>query len=74
MAGTGKESLRQVQQQALQQRLNIQNVALGRLLEMNMVQFEDEVRRELDDNPALELKNGETDKETDDFNETPEQL
>ncbi len=39
-----------------------------------MVQFEDEVRRELDDNPALELKNGETDKETDDFNETPEQL
>ena len=56
MAGTGKESLRQVQQQALQQRLNIQNVALGRLLEMNMVQFEDEVRRELDDNPALELK------------------
>jgi len=71
MAGTGKESLRQVQQQALQQRLNIQNVALGRLLEMNMVQFEDEVRRELDDNPALELKNGETDKETDDFNETP---
>ena len=74
MAGTGKESLRQVQQQALQQRMNIQNVALGRLLEMNMVQFEDEVRRELDDNPALELKNGETDKETDDFNETPEQL
>ncbi len=74
MAGTGKESLRQVQQQALQQRLNIQNVALGRLLEMNMVQFEDEVRRELDDNPALELKNGEMDKETDDFNETPEQL
>ncbi len=74
MAGTGTESLRQVQQQALQQRLNIQNVALGRLLEMNMVQFEDEVRRELDDNPALELKNSETDKETDDFNETPEQL
>ncbi len=74
MAGTGTESLRQVQQQALQQRLNIQNVALGRLLEMNMVQFEDEVRRELDDNPALELKNSETDKETDNFNETPEQL
>ena len=74
MAGTGTESLRQVQQQALQQRPNIQNVALGRLLEMNMVQFEDEVRRELDDNPALELKNSETDKETDNFNETPEQL
>lgn len=74
MADTGTESLRQVQQQALQQRLNIQNVALGRLLEMNMVQFEDEVRRELDDNPALELKNSETDKETDNFNETPEQL
>lgn len=53
MVSTGKESLRQVQQQALQQRLNIQNVALGRLLEMNMVQFEDEVRRELDDNPYL---------------------
>lgn len=74
MAISGKENLRQEQQQTLQQRLNIQNVALGRLLEMNMAQFEDEVRRELDDNPALELKSTEDNKESDDFNETSEQL
>ena len=48
------ESLRQEQQLALQQRLNPQNVALGRVLEMSVPEFEDEVRRELDDNPALE--------------------
>lgn len=52
---SGKESLRLLQQQKLQQRLNPQSVALGRLLEMNALQIEDEVRRQLDENPALEV-------------------
>lgn len=48
------DSLRLEQQLRLQQRLNPQSVALGRVLEMSEPEFEDEVRRELDDNPALE--------------------
>ena len=67
------ESLRQEQQLALQQRLNPQNVALGRVLEMSVPEFEDEVRRELDDNPALEAVEPENDT-TDDFGESSEQL
>lgn len=50
-----KERLEQSLQQRLQQRINPQHVALGRVLEMNTPEFEDEVRRELDDNPALEI-------------------
>lgn len=48
------EKLSQVLSQRLQQRLNLQNVVLGRVLEMTTPEFEDEIRRELDDNPALE--------------------
>ena len=51
---TQGDSLRLEQQLRLQQRLNPQSVALGRVLEMSEPEFEDEVRRELDDNPALE--------------------
>lgn len=68
---TGK--LRQEQQQRLQQRLNPQNVALGRVLEMSVPEFEDEVRRELDENPALEAIDHSSD-ESSDFNETSDQL
>lgn len=50
----GKENLRQELTQRLAQRLNLQSVALGRILEMTTPEFEDEIRRELDDNPALE--------------------
>lgn len=50
-----KESLIQVQQQRLQQRVNPQNVALGRMLEMSLPELEEEVRREIDENPALEV-------------------
>lgn len=50
----GKENLRQEMTQRLAQRLNLQSVALGRILEMTTPEFEDEIRRELDDNPALE--------------------
>ena len=66
------EQLRQVQQQKLQQRLNPQSVALGRVLEMSVPEFEDEVRRELDENPALEVADSPV---TDhDFGETSDQL
>lgn len=71
-----KTSLQQVQQQRLQQRLNPQNVALGRLLEMSVPELEDEVRRQLDDNPALEPVD-ERDSATDsspDFDETSDEL
>ena len=67
------ENLRLEQQTALQQRLNPQNVALGRVLEMSVPEFEDEVRRELDDNPALEAV--EADREpTEDYGESAEQM
>lgn len=67
------ENLRLEQQLALQQRLNPQNVALGRVLEMSVPEFEDEVRRELDDNPALEIV--EADRESsDEYGESAEQM
>lgn len=67
------DRLRQEQQQKLQQRLNPQNVALGRLLEMSVPEFEDEVRRELDDNPALEVIEPAA-PATDEYAETSDQL
>lgn len=70
-----KENLRQEQQQRLQQRLNPQNVVLGRLLEMSAPEFEDEVRRELDDNPALEaIETADTLPDDNSFGETAEEL
>ncbi len=71
-----KESLKQVQQQRLQQKLNPQQVRFGRLLEMSTPEIEDEVRRELDENPALEEVDHSQDAALgdDDFNETAEQL
>lgn len=68
------ENLRLEQQLALQQRLNPQNVALGRVLGMSVPEFEDEVRRELDENPALEAVEHQTDAQHDDFDESAEQL
>lgn len=71
-----KESLKQVQQQKLQQKLNPQQVRFGRLLEMSTPEIEDEVRRELDENPALEEVDSAQDSAhgDGDFNETAEQL
>lgn len=67
------------QQSRLQQRLNPRQVLLGRFLEMTTPEIEDEVRRALDENPALETV-GEP-QQTDDgwsgdegFDETAEQL
>lgn len=69
------DKLRQEQQQKLQQRLNPQSVALGRVLEMSVPEFEDEVRRELADNPALEAVDTSTEGGSDhDFAESSEQL
>lgn len=65
------------QQQALKLRLNPQQVAFGRLLEMSAPEFEDEIRREIDENPALEIAEPEVaddHTEGEEFNETSEQL
>lgn len=70
----GKETLRLEQQQRLQQRLNPQNVALGRLLEMSVPELEDEIRRELDENPALELAEPAADASAQDFGESSDEL
>lgn len=70
------ESLRLEQVQRQQQRLNPQSVALGRVLEMSEAEFDDEIRRELDDNPALEVVDNKTSGEADDsnFGESAEDL
>ncbi len=70
MAGN-TETLRQEQQLRQQQRLNPNTVALGRLLEMSVPELEDEIRREVDDNPALEvIETGESLTHTSDFGES----
>lgn len=62
------------QQSRLQQRLNPQQVIFGRYLEMTAPEFEDEVRRVVDENPALEVVAEHSDPGDADFNETSEQL
>ncbi len=46
---------RLTQQQQLRQKLNPAQVRFGRLLEMSAPEFEDEIRRVADENPALEI-------------------
>ncbi len=50
-----KESLKLTLSQKMQQRLSPLQIRFVRMLEMNGPEIEDEVRRELDDNPALEV-------------------
>lgn len=72
-----ESSLRLSQEQKLQQRLSPQQVMFGRLLEMSAPEVEDEVRREVDDNPALEVLDPSAEALPDpesDFNETAEEL
>lgn len=75
-----KESLRQTLRQKMQQRLSPLQMKLVRLLEMSTPEVEDEVRRELDDNPALEAEShdggiaAEGGEEQDAFNESAEQM
>ncbi len=49
------ENLKLEQQSKLQQRLNPRQVIFGRYLEMTTPEIEDEVRRAVDENPALEV-------------------
>ena len=49
-----KEALHLSQEQKLQQRLSPQQVQFVRLLEMSRPEMEDEVRHEIEDNPAIE--------------------
>ncbi|MDO4319059.1 MAG: RNA polymerase factor sigma-54 [Bacteroidales bacterium] len=70
------------QHQQLRLKLNPKQMRFGRLLEMSSPEFEDEVRRMLDENPALQTVEGgvdmpghpDDDNAHDDFNETAEQL
>lgn len=75
-------SLNLQQQTALRQRLTPAQVMFGQYLEMNAPELEDELRRALDENPALELAEHERDvcehdsrdDEGELFDETAEQL
>ena len=76
-----KEALQQTLAQRMQQRLSPQQVRLVRMLEMSEPEMVEEVRRELDDNPALteadsqDFNGGETREGHDeDFNETAEEM
>lgn len=67
-----KESLSQTLTQRLQQRLSPLQMRLVRMLGMSEPEVEEEVRRELDDNPALECENPLPD--TEEYAETAEQM
>ena len=67
------------QQSKLQQRLNPRQVIFGRYLEMTAPEFEEEVRRAIDENPALEVVSEHADMSADEtggdsFDESAEQL
>ena len=65
-----KETLHLTQEQKLQQRLSPQQVQFVRLLEMNRVEMEDEVRHEVLDNPAIQVSDSDESGQHDDFNES----
>ncbi len=70
-----RQSQHLTQQQQLGMKLNPRQVAFGRLLEMSAPEFEDEVRRAVDENPALEVVESQPAPAPEgDFNETAEQL
>lgn len=72
------ENLRLDQQQRQQQRLNPRQVVFGRYLEMTAPEIEDEVRRAVDENPALEVIDDSTlhndSEHSESFAESAEQL
>ncbi len=68
------ESLSLSIQQKLRQRLSPLQVRFGQMLEMSTPEVEDEVRRVLDDNPALEVSENQDDVAKDDFKESPEDM
>ena len=70
-----KEALKLSLTQKMQQRLSPLQMRFVRMLEMNGPEMEDEVRRELDDNPALEVMDSPaTQDETSSYGESAEQL
>lgn len=71
-----RESLELSQQQRLQQRLHPEQMLYGRLLEMSTPEIEDEVRRVVDENPALIEKQPAADDSpaAEAFNESAEEL
>ena len=68
------ESLSLSLQQKLRQRLSPVQVRFGQMLEMSGPEVEDEVRRALDDNPALEVAESQDDSLSGDFKESPEEM
>lgn len=75
-----EDSLRLTTEQKLQQRLTPMQVEFGRMLELTGPEVEDEVRRVLDENPALEQRDNDevqqnlTEDSTETFNETAEDV
>ena len=70
-----RESLTQNLQQRQVQKLSPQQVRFVKLLEMTGPEVEEEVRRELDDNPALERVDDSIEGHDDDqFNESSEEM
>lgn len=71
-----KETLSQSLEQRMQLRLSPLQMRLVRMLEMSEPEIEEEVRRELDDNPALEVAESSVDTDPDEepYTETAEDL
>ena len=73
-----KSSLRLTASQKQQLKLNPMQVQFGRMLELTGHELEDEIRRTVDDNPALEIKTPEHETEHADteegYNESAEDL
>ena len=68
-----KENLTQTLEQRLQQRLSPLQMRLVRMLELSEPEVEEEVKRELDENPALEQTDA-VSTEGNDFSETADEL
>jgi len=69
-----KESLKLSLSQKMQQRLSPLQMRFVRMLEMTGPEVEDEVRRELDDNPALEVADSSVDNSDEEFGESAEEM
>ena len=69
-----KESLKLSLSQKMQQRLSPLQMRFVRMLEMTAPEVEDEVRRELDDNPALEVADHTDMAEEEAFHESAEEM
>ncbi len=75
-----KEALHLTQEQKLQQRLSPQQVQFVRLLEMSRPEMEEEVRQEIEDNPAIEAVDSsdtaslQTTEDGEKFNESAEDM